>query len=174
MTFIQGVRGLFSPLKQIFRPSEPKQPILSIGDKAPDFDLPATGQQGRIKLSQLTQSGKNVLLVFYPMDNTPGCTIQLCSLRNDYEQFANKNTVVLGINPGSLKSHEGFVKSQNLPFPIVVDQGKQMAKSYGVLGALGFVDRSVFLIDKNNTIRLVVEGTQNNKEVLAEIDKLNA
>ena len=155
----------------VFKSPGQTQPMLKTGDKAPDFDLPAT-DGNRAKLSQYTQAGRNVLLVFYPMDNTPGCTIQLCSLRNDYKQFADKNTVILGINPSSLKSHAGFAKAQNLPFPLLVDNGKEMAKAYGVLGPMGFVNRSVFLIDRHGVIQLVVNGIQNNKNVLNTIDQL--
>jgi peroxiredoxin Q/BCP len=157
--------NIFAKLKQLFLNSKPLT-LLKEGQQAPLFKLEATGPS-TVCLSDLLAAGKHALLVFYPMDNTPGCTIQLCSLRNDYEAFKAKGIEIIAINPGNLKSHEGFAKAQELPFPIAVDKGKTVAQAYGAIGALGITERSVFLISPNGIIKHITKGTQNNKQLLA-------
>ncbi|MBX2860765.1 MAG: peroxiredoxin [Vampirovibrio sp.] len=144
-----------------------KAEALQAGMKAPGFNLTATFNR-KVSLNQYR--GKQfVLIAFYPMDNTPGCTIQLCSLRDDAAKFKATGTAILASNPGSLKSHEDFAKKQNYEYPLLVDQRKAMAKAYGVLNPLGFVNRTVFLIDRQGVIRHVYKGTQDNEEVLTDI-----
>lgn len=103
---------------------------LAIGTPAPDFDLPAhTGEQ--VKLSDFR--GKNLIIVFYPKDQTPGCTKQLCALRDDQEHFAKLNTAIIASNPDSAESHTRFAEKQSYAFPILVDAEKKMADAYHAL-----------------------------------------
>lgn len=143
------------------------KPVLTVGDLAPDFNLQATyGRQ--ISLSQY--AGKNVVIVFYPADQTPGCTQQLCSLRDDYSQFQSKDTEIIAINSGSIESHEAFANKQNYTYPILVDTGGQVAKAYGVDGPFVLTQRMVFLVNKHGKIAWIYKGIQDNKELLKIIE----
>src|SRR5512132_1669505 len=93
--------------------------LLSLGSPAPDFTLNEdTG--ARVKLSEWLAKGP-VVLVFYPMDETPGCTKQLCEIRDHWSEFQQKGVAVFGVNPGSAASHAKFRENQNYPFPLLVD-----------------------------------------------------
>ncbi len=165
---ITGLIALLSMLPGAFAQG------LTVGEKAPNFNLiAAVGSDGQQQVQLADYQGKNVVLVFYPMDNTPGCTIQLCSLRDDYEKFEAANTAILAANPASLSSHQGFAKKQNYQFPILVDSDKTMAKAYGVNGAMGFNKRTVYLIDPKGIIQWVHSGIQDNETLLAKIKSLN-
>jgi thioredoxin-dependent peroxiredoxin len=146
------------------------EPQAEVGKKAPDFTLKGT-KGANVTLSQL--KGKNVLLAFYPMDNTPGCTIQLCSLRDNLGEYKAQNTEVFGINPGSLDSHEGFSAKHSYTFPLLTDEGGKVTKAYGVMGFAGMPSRSVFLIDKEGIIRYMQAGTQNDQEMIEILSALN-
>jgi peroxiredoxin Q/BCP len=140
---------------------------LPIGSKAPDFDLPATGGSS-IKLSDF--AGKNLVIVFYPRDKTPGCTRQLCALRDDLSSFSAANTSVIASNPGSLSSHESFVEAYSYPFPILVDADRHMARSYHALkdDDKGIV-RTVYIVDGSGIIRFAKAGMPTDAELLEAI-----
>jgi len=122
-----------------------------LGKKAPDFELPATGDQ-QIKLSKL--KGKNVVLYFYPRDSTPGCTLEGQDFRDNHLKFARRNTLVFGISRDSIKSHENFRSKQKFPFHLLSDSDEKACKLYNVIKeknmygrkVLG-IERSTFLID---------------------------
>lgn len=130
--------------------------VLQEGTQAPHFkDILATGNQ-HISLSDFT--GRYVILVFYPKDATPGCTKQLCALRDDIAIFENLNTAILGVNPGSLESHERFVEKQNYPFPILVDADKEIARLYGALKPEGGIQRTVYVIGPKGQVVFAQQG----------------
>jgi peroxiredoxin Q/BCP len=123
----------------------------SIGDKAPDFDLPGTG--GR-NYSLADFRGQPVVLVFYPGDNTPVCTRQLNEYTSDIDKFAEVGAQVLALSPQSVKSHEGFADDQGgFGFPLLADEDKAVGIAYGIIGPVGFYRRSVFVIDGEGVIR---------------------
>ncbi len=132
----------------------------AIGRKAPAFTLPAsTG--GKIKLSDY--AGKsNVILYFYPKDNTPGCTQEACDFRDNIARLNQADTVVLGISTDSLTSHEKFSGKFELSFPLLADEDHAVAEKYGVWGEkknygrtyMG-LHRSTFLIGKDGKIKAV-------------------
>ena len=127
--------------------------ILHIGDSAPDFELP--DQQGEtIKLSDFTGK-KNVVLYFYPKDETPGCTREACRFRDEYEVFSQHNTEVIGISYDSVKSHQRFTTKRKLPFILLSDRNKAVGRAYGVKSSLfGLLPgRETFIIDKKGIIR---------------------
>ena len=133
--------------------------MLQAGEKAPDFA--AQTQHGTVvRLSDY--SGKKVALYFYPKDNTPGCTKQACSLRDNMAQLTAQGIVVLGVSGDSVKSHGKFAARYQLPFDLVADTDKQIMQQYGVWGEkkmfgrtfLG-VKRTTFLIDEQGVIRHV-------------------
>jgi peroxiredoxin Q/BCP len=127
-------------------------PVVSVGvgDPAPSFSLPGTG--GRVvSLSEYT--GRPVVLVFYPGDDTPVCTKQLNSYNDGLEQFEALDAQVLGISAQSVASHDKFAGHQGLRFPLLADTDKKVASAYGTLGPLGFPRRSVFVVDRDGIIR---------------------
>ena len=117
---------------------------------APDFRLPST--VGEIQLSDRLASN-HVLLVFYPGDDTPVCSNQLCDYRDNLSVFAGLDVDVLAINTQGLESHERFSKKHDLPFPLLADSDKQVCRSYGAIGLLGTTKRMIVLIDRAGRIR---------------------
>jgi len=122
----------------------------AIGEKAPDFTLDST--DGKVTLSSKLRGGA-VLLVFYPGDNTPVCTKQLCNYRDNMDVFADLDIQVFGINPQSLKSHEKFAGKHDLPFPLLSDPKGAVCKQYGALGLMGGAKRALVLIGKDGKVK---------------------
>jgi peroxiredoxin Q/BCP len=131
------------------------------GTRAPDFDLP--DQQGqRVSLSGLR--GKNVILVFYPGDDTSLCTKQLCSFRDHWTESSAKNAVIFGVNPQSAARHVKFRDQYKFPFPLLVDEKQRVAELYKCSGLI--VKRTVYLIGPDGTIRFARRGNPVPAEVL--------
>lgn len=138
--------------------SKPLEP----GTPAPDFTL--TDQDGQQHtLSALR--GKNVVLVFYPADETPTCRKQLCEFRDEWPAVEARNTVVFGVNPGSAESHSRFRGNRSFPFPLLVDAGQKVAKLYAADGLI--VRRTVYLIGPDGAVRYAKRGKPEPSEVLA-------
>lgn len=151
-----------------------------VGSKAPTFDLPAF-PDGKVKLSQF--KGKNVVLYFYPKDDTPGCTTEACDFRDHLPALTTKETVVLGISCDPVESHQKFAGKFSLPFPLLSDADHAVAEKYGVWveknmygkKSMG-IQRATFLIDKAGKIAAVwpkvkVEGhVAKVLEALAELE----
>ncbi len=147
---------------------------LIIGDPAPDFAF--TGEDGNThNLSGFR--GKRVILYFYPKDNTPGCTSEACSLRDDYDTLREKGYEVIGVSPDSMKSHAGFRKKFDLPFNLVADESKSILESYGVWGKKKFmgkeymgVIRTTFVIGENGEILKIIDQV-NTKDHAGQVMK---
>ncbi len=140
---------------------------LPVGTQAPNFDLPASGGK-QVKLADY--KGKNLIIVFYPKDQTPGCTQQLCALRDDTEMFKALNTEFIGSNPDSVESHERFATAQNYKFPIVVDADRAMAQAYHALKEDGKgIQRTVYIIDAEGVIRYAKQGLPSDTELAEAI-----
>ena len=123
--------------------------MIALNDKAPGFSLQSdTGDDYRLS----DHAGERVLLVFYPGDNTPVCTRQLCEYRDGIEAFADLGVSVVGISSDDLESHRDFRSKHDLPFVLLSDQDLDVAKLYGCKGALG-MKRAVFLVDEKGIIR---------------------
>jgi len=127
------------------------------GEKVRDFSLPATGGQ-TVKLSDL--KGKNVVLYFYPRDNTPGCTLEGQDFRDNIRKFRARNTIVLGVSRDSVKSHEGFKDKQKFPFDLLADEDEKLCRQFDVIKEKNMygkkvmgVERSTFLIDDKGVLR---------------------
>ncbi len=103
--------------------------MLKAGDPAPDFEA-VLDSGDKVSLNQFR--GKNVVLYFYPKDNTPGCTREACDFRDNISSLEDKNTVVLGVSPDSVKSHQKFKDKFDLPFPLISDEAKDVAQAFGV------------------------------------------
>ena len=144
---------------------------LAPGEKAPDFSAP--NQDGKaIKLSSF--KGKPVLLYFYPKDDTPGCTKEACTLRDEFAKFKKQGAVVLGVSRQDAKSHSAFKNKYHLPFDLLVDQNGDIAKAYGVhmMPVVGLHQRESVLLDKNqNVIRFYpdVNPAEHANEVLKDL-----
>lgn len=138
-------------------------PPLPVGTPAPDFSVP--DQDGsRVTLSAFR--GKNVVLVFYPADDTSICTIQLCEFRDHWAQAQARNTVVFGVNPARSTKHQSFREKYKFPFPLLIDEGQQIAKMYQADG--WFVPkRTVYLIGPDGNVRYAKRGKPAPEEVLA-------
>ncbi len=143
---------------------------LTVGDKAPDFTL--NDQNGTpVKLSSF-RNKKNVVLVFYPGDMTPGCTMQLCAIRDDWSKFERQDTVVFGINHGDADSHTAFQKKYAFPFPLLIDTGKKVSATYGALKTFfkaTIIKRSVVIIDTTGNIVFLKRGMPKNADILKAI-----
>jgi thioredoxin-dependent peroxiredoxin len=139
---------------------------LAVGQPAPAFALPASPDGAMHQLADY--AGKNLIIVFYPKDSTPGCTKQLCALRDDKAMFDGLNTAILGSNPGSLASHTSFATKQGYPFPILVDADKTMATDYQALKPEGGIQRTVYVIDGQGIIRFAQQGMPTD-ETLADV-----
>lgn len=139
---------------------------LALGAQAPDFTL--QDQDGKsVTLSAL--KGKNVVLVFYPMDETPTCTTQLCEFRDRWGDVQAKNTLVFGVNPGSAEKHRNFRKNRAFPFPLLVDTDQKVAKLYKSDG--WFVpSRTVYLIGKDGRVKFAQKGKPVPEVVLKAAD----
>ncbi len=131
--------------------------IPEAGDRAPAIHLP-TYPEGRIRLSEF-KGKKNVVLHFYPKDDTPGCTTEACGFRDDLKTFDAADTVILGISPDAVASHEKFAKKYSLPFTLLADEERTACEKYGVWVEKSMygrkymgVQRATFLIDKRGKI----------------------
>jgi peroxiredoxin Q/BCP len=140
---------------------------LKVGDKAPQFTLPS-GDGKNVSLKEFR--GKKVVLYFYPKDDTPGCTSEACSFRDNLGRVKRKGAVVLGISADSVESHKKFIKKYDLPFPLLSDESKEILKAYDVWKQKSFmgrkfmgIERTTFIIDEEGNIlrifsKVKVEG----------------
>ncbi len=140
---------------------------LKVGDKAPAIN--ATDHDGN-KVSLDSLKGRKVVLYFYPKDDTPGCTAEACSLRDNYQQLMNQGYSILGVSPDNQKSHQKFAEKHELPFPLIADVDKVILKEYGVWGPKKFmgreydgVIRTTFIINEKGVI----------DEVISKVDTKN-
>ena len=147
------------------------------GKKAPAFKL--KDQNGKtISLSDF--AGKNVVLYFYPKDNTSGCTAEACNFRDEFPSFKNIDAVILGVSPDSVESHKKFAEKYNLPFTLLSDENKEVLEKYGVWKEKSMygkkymgVERTTYVIDKSGKIKKIfskVKVPDHNKEVLEALN----
>ena len=149
---------------------------LKEGDVAPDFTAITNGG-GKLSLSDFR--GKNVILYFYPRDNTPGCTKEACAFRDEFAAFRKKGAIVLGVSTDSAKSHDKFVEKYQLPFTLVSDEDKNIVQAYGAWGEKSFLGRKyqgtfrvTFLIGPDGKIKKVwsaVKPAEHAREILAAL-----
>ena len=136
-------------------------PAVNVGDAAPEFDL-ADAAGKHVRLSDF-RGKKSVVLYFYPKDDTPGCTTQACVIRDNYDEFAERGAVVLGVSPDSETSHVKFKEKYGLPFTLLADPDHHVAEDYGTWVErknygktyMG-IERSTFLIDSEGRVAKVM------------------
>lgn len=152
--------------------------LLEHGIPAPEFELPdETGAIHRLS----DYRTKNVLLYFYPKDDTPGCTTEACNFRDDYSAYQKADVVILGVSPDSPASHAKFKAKFDLPFHLLADEGHKVCEQFGAWGLkknMGReyegVIRTTYLIDGNGKIKQVyeqVKPAEHSAEILADLKK---
>ncbi len=152
---------------------------------APDFTLPAVGNDNVVKNGQVqlsTLRGHTVVLYFYPKDDTPGCTAEACSFRDADHEMQKRGVVVLGVSADDLSSHQKFAGKYGLSFPLLADTDTTVSQLYGVWKEKNYagktymgVNRETFLIDKDGIVRKVwpkVKAAEHAQEVLETIESL--
>jgi peroxiredoxin Q/BCP len=129
------------------------EPRVKAGDTAPDFSLPdASGKE--VRLADFR--GRPVVLYFYPKDDTPGCTKEACSFRDQYQDFQDAGAEVIGVSSDSSDSHRKFAARHRLPFVLLSDRGGKLRSAYGVPATLGLLPgRVTFVIDRGGVVRHV-------------------
>lgn len=151
--------------------------MLEIGKKAPQFTLPRDGGD---KISLKDFKGKWVVIYFYPKDLTPGCTKQAIALAENAEEFKKRDTIIIGISPDSVASHDKFIAKHNLNFILASDEARKTIESYGVWKQKKMygrtymgIERSTFLVDRDGTIKAIwrnVKVQGHDKMLLDTID----
>lgn len=147
---------------------------LKIGDKAPEFD--SMDQNGnKVKLSDF--SGKKIVLFFYPKASTPGCTVEACNLRDNYQVFLNKGYDVVGVSADSEKRQLNFSVKNELPYSLLADEDKAVINAYGVWGPKKFmgkeydgIHRTTFVIDENGMIEDIIEKVKTKEHTSQILD----
>jgi peroxiredoxin Q/BCP len=127
---------------------------LKIGDPAPMFTATTT-DGNTVKLSDYF--GKKLVLYFYPMDDTPGCTKQACSLRDHNQEIQDKGAAVLGVSTQDVESHRRFTSKYQLNFPLVADTDGAIGKAYGAIGSGGIVSAAMNLLGMANRVTFIID-----------------
>lgn len=137
-----------------------KKTSVAVGDQAPDFALPdATG--ATMRLSDY-RGKRNIVLYFYPKDETRGCTAEACSFRDNYQDFTDAGAEVIGVSSDSADSHGQFAAHHRLPFVLLSDRGGAVRKLYGVPATMGVIPgRVTYVIDKQGIVRHVFNSMSN-------------
>jgi peroxiredoxin Q/BCP len=142
--------------------------ILNEGDKAPDFK--ANDQNGKT-VSLADFKGKNVILYFYPKDDTPGCTAEACDFRDNYQSMLSKGFEIIGVSTDDEKSHKKFETKYNLPFPLIADTDKSINEAYGV-----WVEKNMYGKKYMGTARktFLIDADGNISKIIDKVDTKNA
>lgn len=152
---------------------------LMINDKAPAFT--GIDETGKL-IHSADLKGKKYAIYFYPKDNTPGCTVQACNLRDNYALLKEHGITIIGVSMDSEASHQKFIAKHELPFPLIADTERQIIESFGVWGPKKFmgkeydgIHRTTFVMDEENIIRGIITkpNTKNHAAEIIEIFKSN-
>jgi peroxiredoxin Q/BCP len=148
------------------------QKLLAVGSQAPSFSL--QDEQGNlVSLSSLLGTSP-IVLIFYPGDMTPGCTMQFCAIRDDWAEFQKSNIRVFGINHADATSHLIFKQTHQFPFPLLIDTGKKVSALYGAIRTffkINIIKRTVVAIDQHGIIIYYRHGMPKNTDILKAIKK---
>jgi len=135
----------------------------AVGDLAPDFEAAVVdgAVEGTVRLSALR--GEKVVLVFYPKDSTPGCTLQACALRDGWAEVGGAARI-FGVSADGVESHRKFIRKRELPYPLISDEGRKIVEAYGVWVEKSFmgkkfmgIERTTFVIDGEGRVSAVLE-----------------
>lgn len=177
MRLLGSVAGflLMGSLLNLLFPWLARGEMLKVGDAAPEFSTDAVlgDQTSPIKLSDYR--GRKVVLYFYPKDSTPGCTKEACSFRDGYNDLQRWGIVLLGCSIDSVDSHRAFARKYSLPFPLLLDPGKTIAKAYGAdngIPILGLDRRITYVIGEDGHILKVypnVDPASHARQIIADL-----
>lgn len=138
-----------------------KLKFLKVGDTAPKFS--GLDQNGN-KVASDDFSGKKYVVYFYPKDQTPGCIAQACNIRDNYNELLKRGIQIIGVSADTQKSHMNFIAKQQIPFPLIADESKEVIKAFGVWGEKKFmgkiydgIHRTTFLMDEQNKIVGIID-----------------
>lgn len=149
---------------------------VKVGDPAPDFEGP-TSDGSRLGLKDFVGK-KNVVLYFYPKDDTPGCTREACSFRDNIRPIRDLGAEIIGVSLDSVQSHDKFARKYELQFPLISDKDKRIANAYGVLRDIGLsTNRVTFIIDKDGKVAKIfpkVDVGKHTDEVVAALKELHS
>jgi len=164
-----GIRKkLFGVASDVLRPPS----LLGAGSEAPAFDLVA--HDGTRVRSEELKDVSHYVLIFYPGDSTPGCTLQLRAFNELRERFADQGCVLFGVNPADQGSHGKFASAQCYDFPLLVDEGRKLALAYRTARpGVPVVFRAVFLVDKGGIVRVAMKGDPAPEAVLRSVERSN-
>ena len=146
---------------------------LTLGQPAPLFTAPVIGgeYQEETTLSLADLQGETVVLVFYPKDNTPGCTTQGCEMRDDWSELSQQ-AKIFGVSIDSIKSHQKFIDKQELPYPLIADEDKAIVEAYGVWVEKSMygktfmgTERTTFIIDPEGNLKTILKKVQPKKHL---------
>lgn len=144
--------------------------MLKVGQEAPDFEL-EDEQGNRVRLADF-RGKSSVVLMFYPKDETPGCTRQMCAARDDYDRYKEAGVAVFGVNPAGAAEHQRFVERHGLKTPMLVDDGARVARAYDALMPiliLNIVNRTVVGIDTDGKVRFYERGMPSTDRILSAL-----
>ncbi len=149
--------------------------MLDIGSQAPDFDL-EDESGNRVRLADF-RGASSVVLMFYPADNTPGCTRQLCTARDDYDRYRAAGVVVFGVNPGSAAAHKRFAERHGFKTPLLLDHSGRVSRAYDALMPIPLVtlvNRTVVGIDRDGIVRFYERGMPSTDTILRAMGAVGA
>lgn len=149
--------------------------MLKVGEPAPEFDL-EDEHGNHVKLGDF-RGTSSVVLMFYPADDTPGCTKQLCTARDDYDKYVAEGVAVFGVNPGSADAHKKFSEKHGFKTPLLLDKGARVARSYNALMPIPIVtlvNRTVVGIDRAGVVRFYERGMPSTATILAAMSQAAA
>jgi thioredoxin-dependent peroxiredoxin len=150
---------------------------ITVGQTVPDFSTTVQNLDGTesFNLKKTLATGQKVLFIFYPGDDTPGCTAQLCGVRDVYATYQKYSVKVLGVNPASGESHLKFIKKHEYPFGIIIDEDKSIRELFGTVGSFfgkATTKRSVFLVDTDGKVIFRFFGQQDNQKIFELLEGL--
>lgn len=145
--------------------------MLSVGEQAPDFTA-VTDSGETVRLSEW-RGQKRVALVFYPGDNTPLCTAQLCALRDEWPHFDANHAVIFGVNPASQQRHHQFADRHHFPFPLIADARGKIAAAFGCRGLFGMIRRTVYVVDRQGRIAFAQRGNPSPAEIMKALNAID-
>jgi peroxiredoxin Q/BCP len=145
---------------------DPSQMLL-VGEVAPDFAV--SDQNGKVVRMADFKGKNNVVMIFYPANETPGCTRQLCAARDSFDQYMAADAVVLGVNPASREDHLSFANNHNFPFSLLADTEGEVIRNYGCRGLTGLTTRTVYVIGKDGKVKFAQRGMPETEDILAAL-----
>lgn len=151
-------------------PPSPRDGLIPVGQPAPDFE--AKDQDGNTLILSDLLKKQNVVLIFYPADFTPGCTKQLCTVRDEWSEFQKRKTIVLGVNPATVQRHKEFADHHKFQFPVINDAGAHISAGYGAKGKNpDHPERTVYVIRKDGKVAFAERGMVSHDKIYAALDR---